>query len=139
MYPVLLNALMTLADGAAPAAPAGPTQAAPTGIGALFGGGLGPLLPIIMIYAVFWFVWLGPKRKEQKKLDELNRQVKKGDEVVTSGGLIGKITGMTDLTVTLEVQEKVRLKILRTAITGKAPAPPGSQAATAADAQPAAK
>ena len=132
MYLGLLDALVSLADGAA--APAAPSTAAPSGIGSLLGG---PLPIILMIYAVFWFLWLGPKRKEQKKLEEWNKQVKKGDEVVTSGGLIGKITGMTDLTVTLEVQEKVRLKVLRSAITGRAPAPPGSQTATAVDIQPA--
>ena len=136
MYLGLLNALVALAEGAAPSTPvAAPSQAAPGGLGSLLSG---PLPIIIMIYAVFWFLWLGPKRKEQKKLEEWNKQVKKGDEVVTSGGLIGKITGMTDQTVTLEVQEKVRLKVLRSAITGKAPAPPGSQAAVA-DIQPAAK
>ena len=43
------------------------------------------------------------------------------DEVVTSGGVIGRISGMTDTTVTLEVQEKVRLKVLRSSVTGKAP------------------
>ena len=47
--------------------------------------------------------------------------MKKGDEVVTTGGLIGKISGLTENTVTLEVQEKVRLKVVRSHIAGKPP------------------
>jgi preprotein translocase subunit YajC len=55
--------------------------------------------------------------------------LKKGDEVITQGGIFGKITGLTDTTVTLEVSEKVRIKVLRSQILG-----PSSQMGTA-DAQ----
>jgi preprotein translocase subunit YajC len=62
-----------------------------------------------------------PQQKKQKDQQDWLKNLKKDDEVVTTGGLIGRITGLTDQTVTLEVQEKVRMKVLRSAVTGPAP------------------
>jgi preprotein translocase subunit YajC len=113
-------------SGAAPAG-SGSTQApgspAPGGpFGALCGGGQGsfPLMMILMI-AVFYFILIRPQQKKQKETDSWLKSLKKGDEVVTSGGVIGRISGLTDNTVTLEVQEKVRIKVLRSSVSGKAP------------------
>lgn len=75
-------------------------------------------LPIIFI---IYFMMIRPESKRRKETESWLKSLKKGDEVVTSGGVIGRISGLTDSTVTLEVQEKVRLKVLRTSITGKAP------------------
>jgi preprotein translocase subunit YajC len=112
-----------------PSAPAGsggtqaPGSPAPGGpFGALCGGGQGsfPLMMILMI-AVFYFILIRPQQKKQKEQDTWLKSLKKGDEVVTSGGVIGRISGLTDNTVTLEVQEKVRIKVLRSSVSGKAP------------------
>jgi preprotein translocase subunit YajC len=88
----------------------------------LCGGGQGsfPLMMIMMI-AVFYFILIRPQQKKQKEQDSWLKSLKKGDEVVTSGGVIGRISGLTDNTVTLEVQEKVRIKVLRSSVSGKAP------------------
>ena len=101
-------------------APGSPSAGGP--FGALCGGGQGsfPLMMIMMI-AVFYFILIRPQQKKQKETDNWLKSLKKGDEVVTSGGVIGRISGLTDNTVTLEVQEKVRIKVLRSSLSGKAP------------------
>src|SRR6476619_1285961 len=101
-------------------APGSPSAGGP--FGALCGGGQGsfPLMMIMMI-AVFYFILIRPQQKKQKETDNWLKSLKKGDEVVTSGGVIGRISGLTDNTGTLEVQEKVRIKVLRSSVSGKAP------------------
>lgn len=101
-------------------APGSPSPSGP--LGALCGGGAGsfPMMMILMI-AIFYFLLIRPQQKKQKEQDAWLKSLKKGDEVVTSGGVIGRISGLTDNTVTLEVQEKVRIKVLRSSISGKAP------------------
>lgn len=101
-------------------APGSPAAGGP--FGALCGGGQGsfPLMMVMMI-AVFYFILIRPQQKKQKEQDAWLKSLKKGDEVVTSGGVIGRISGLTDNTVTLEVQEKVRIKVLRSSVSGKAP------------------
>jgi preprotein translocase subunit YajC len=118
----------SLAQAAAPAA-GGTPGAAPGGIGAFLAN---PIWMMLAIFAVFYFLVIRPQQRKQREQDQWLKSLKKGDEVVSSGGLIGKITGLTDQTVTLEVQEKVRLKVLRSSITGKAPG-----AATAQQSAPA--
>jgi preprotein translocase subunit YajC len=112
-------------------APGSPNAGGP--FGALCGGGQGsfPLMMIMMI-AVFYFILIRPQQKKQKEQDAWLKSLKKGDDVVTSGGVIGRISGLTDNTVTLEVQEKVRIKVLRSSVSGKAPgtAPTATAAAT---------
>jgi preprotein translocase subunit YajC len=105
-------------------------QTAPTGGAPQGGNPLGAcgaqgsmFLPMIMIFVVFYFMLIRPQQKKQNELQSWLKSLKKGDEVVTTGGLIGKISGLTENTVTLEVQEKVRLKVMRTHIAGKAPGP----------------
>jgi preprotein translocase subunit YajC len=114
------------------------TAAAPATGGAPAGGPLGgcggsgmQLFPLFAIFAVMYLILIRPQQKKQREQQEWLKSLKKGDEVVTTGGMIGKITGLTDNTVTLEVQEKVRLKVLRSAIAGKPPQP-GQPAAAAA-------
>jgi preprotein translocase subunit YajC len=79
-------------------------------------------LPMIAIFVVFYFMLIRPQQKKQREQQDWLKSLKKGDEVVTTGGVIGRISGITDNTVTLEVQEKVRLKVLRSHIAGKPPA-----------------
>jgi preprotein translocase subunit YajC len=117
----MINALLLLAQQA-PAAPAAPAQGG-NPMNALCGGQGGMFIPMIMIFVVFYFMLIRPQQKKQREMQDWLKQLKKGDEVVTTGGLIGKISGLTDNTVTLELQEKVRVKVLRTHIAGKPPAP----------------
>lgn len=84
-------------------------------------GGANPLMglaPYIVILGVFYFLMIRPQAKKAKLHQQMLGQLKKGDDVVTTGGLIGRITGIKDDEVTLQVQEGVRLRVLRSAVTG---------------------
>jgi len=82
------------------------------------GGGLGAFLPLIIIFAIFYFLLIRPQQKKSKQHKQLLADLKKGDKVVSSGGLHGVITGMADDVVTVEISPKVRVKITRGSIAG---------------------
>lgn len=105
----MTSALYSLAQAAAPAggAPAGPL------------GQLGSFLPILLIFGVLFLLVIRPQQKKAKQQQEMLNQLKAGDIVVTQGGIIGKITGIKDIEVTVEVQQGVRLKVLRSHISNK--------------------
>jgi preprotein translocase subunit YajC len=96
------------------------------------GGGLlsTPLFPIILMLGVMWFFLIRPQQKKQKEHREMISNLKKGDRIITSGGLYGRITGITDATLTLEIADKVRVKVSRGHIAGLAQpaAQPAAQA-----------
>jgi preprotein translocase subunit YajC len=68
------------------------------------------MVPLILMFAIFYFLLIRPQQKKQKAHRQLLGDLKKGDRVITSGGLYGRITGLTDTVVTLEISEKVRVK-----------------------------
>lgn len=70
-------------------------------------------IPMILIFVVFYFLLIRPQQKKAKLMQEFLANLKKGDEVVTSGGLHGKITGLTDTVATLEIADKVKVKVMR--------------------------
>ena len=80
--------------------------------------GLMSFLPLILIFVVFYFLLIRPQQKKAKAHQEFIDNLKKGDEVLTSGGIQGKITGLTDRVATLEIAENVRVKIARPYILG---------------------
>ena len=80
--------------------------------------GLAGFLPIILMFVVFYFLLIWPQQKKAKAHRALIANLQKDDMVVTSSGIYGKITGLTDTTVTLEIAEKVRIKVARNAIAG---------------------
>ncbi|MGD9364832.1 MAG: preprotein translocase subunit YajC [Desulfobacteraceae bacterium] len=88
------------------------------------GGGLlaTPLFPILLMLGVMWFFLIRPQQKKQKEHREMISNLKKGDRIITSGGLYGRITGLTDSTLTLEIADKVRVKVSRAHIGGLAQA-----------------
>ena len=92
--------------------------AAPSGGGGLFGGGGGMMVPLLLMFAIFYFLILRPQSKKAKELQKLLSELKKGDDVVTQGGIIGKISGLKDNELTLQLQEGVRVRVLRSAVTG---------------------
>ena len=100
-------------------------------------GSLGSFLPLILMFGVFYLLIIRPQSKKAKLHQQMLGQLKKGDEITTTGGLIGKITGIKDDEVTLQVQEGVRLRILRSAVTGlqRQPTEPAKTADKAADAK----
>ncbi len=92
-------------------------------------------MPILMMFGIFYFIILRPQAKKQKEFQAMLSKLGKGDEVITRGGIIGKITGVSDDgIIVLEIQEKVRVRIPRSYIEakrdGKVPASePASNAA----------
>lgn len=71
------------------------------------------MFPIIVIFVVFWLFMIRPQAKKYKKQQEFQKALKRGDEVVTFGGIFGKVEGINDSFVTLEVDSGVKLKVLR--------------------------
>lgn len=66
-----------------------------------------------ILFAIFYFLIIRPQQKKQKELKEMLANLNFGDTVLTSGGLQGKITGLTDTVLTLEIADKVRVKVSR--------------------------
>jgi preprotein translocase subunit YajC len=81
-------------------------------------GGISGFVPFIAIFAIMYFLVIRPNSRRQKELQKTLSELKKGDEVVTGGGLIGKITGLKDSELTLQLQEGVRVRVLRSSVTG---------------------
>lgn len=91
---------------------------APTGAA----GGIASFVPLILIFVVFYFLLIRPQQKKAKEHQAYLNNLKKGEKVITSGGIHGRITGLTDTTVTLEIAENVRIKVTRSSIMGSAEA-----------------
>jgi preprotein translocase subunit YajC len=82
------------------------------------------LLPFALVLAIFYFIILLPMKKRQKKVQEFLAALKVGDRVITSGGIYGSITKITDDTLQLQVAQNVRLEVARHAIVGYQGQPP---------------
>src|SRR4030067_1898619 len=82
---------------------------APSGGGAM--GSLTSFLPLILMFVVFYFLLIWPQQKKAKAHKQVLSNLQKGDNVVTSSGIYGTITGITDPVVTLEVAQKGRIKV----------------------------
>lgn len=76
------------------------------------------VLPIVAIVAVFYFIVIAPANKQRRKTQEMLNSLKKGDRVVTSGGIYGTIQGVEAEVVYLKIAENVKVKIARSAVTG---------------------
>jgi preprotein translocase subunit YajC len=82
-------------------------------------GGMQSLVFMLLMFAVFWFILIRPQQKRAKEHQAFLSALKKGDSVVTRGGVVGRVTGVQDNLVTLEVQEKVRIRVLKSYIEGR--------------------
>ena len=94
----------------APAAPAG----------GMFDGITG-FLPLIAIFAIFYFVLIGPERKNRKKREEMLMQIKKGDKVMTTGGMLATVAAVADDEITLQIADGVRARFTRAAVQSVTP------------------
>jgi preprotein translocase subunit YajC len=81
--------------------------------------GLGMFLPLILLFGIFYFLLIRPQQKRQKEHKSLLANLRKGDQIITAGGLYGRITGLTDTVATVEIAEKVRVKVARGQISTK--------------------
>ncbi|GAB4191615.1 MAG: preprotein translocase subunit YajC [Wenzhouxiangellaceae bacterium] len=82
---------------------------------------LGSFLPLILLFGVFYFLLIRPQMKRAKEHRNLVAGLSKGDEVVTSGGLLGRITQVGDSFVTVELTDNVQVKLQRHAIVSVVP------------------
>ena len=84
------------------------------------GSPLGPFIPIAAIFLIFYFLLIRPQQKRTKEQQAMLKAIVKGDDAVTAGGLHGKVTGVTDDVLTLEIAsingERVRVKVARNRI-----------------------
>ncbi len=90
-------------------------QAAPSGLSS---NPLVQMAPYLLMFVIFYFVLLAPMRKQQKKQKEMLSALKKGDRVVTSGGIHGTIAQVEDQIVWLKIADTVKIKVNRSAISG---------------------
>lgn len=96
-----------LAEGAAPAPAAG---------GDMVGSSLASIsnfLPLILIFVVFYVLIIRPQQKKLAEQEKMIKALKRGDRVITSGGIYGKITKLDDDTLTIEVADNVNIKVVR--------------------------
>ena len=94
-------------------------------------GGFSAFIPLILMFVIFYFLLIRPQQKKTKEHKEMVASLKKGDRVVTSGGLHGRVTGVTDQTLTVEIADKVRVKVNRANVSAltQSVAPPPAPAA----------
>lgn len=95
-------------------------------------GGLIQFLPFAMILAIFYFLILMPMKRRQKKVQEFQQALKVGDKIVTTSGIYGQITRVTDTIVQLQIADRVRIDVSRASIggyQGQAPVVPESGSA----------
>jgi len=76
-------------------------------------GGFTAFIPLILMFVIFYFLLIRPQQKKTKEHREMINNLRKGDRIITAGGIYGRITGIDDTTVTLEIADKVRIKLAR--------------------------
>ena len=91
----------------------------PSGEGSPFGS----LILMGLIFAIFYFVLIMPMRTKQRKLEQLVQGLKSGDKVIINPGIFGQIVGVEDDAFLVRVDEKTRIKVLKSAVAGLQGAP----------------
>ena len=81
-------------------------------------GGMEGIIMLVIMFAIFYLLLIRPQQKRAKQHKELIENLKSGDEVVTAGGIHGKIVAVQDDIITLEIASNVRVKINRPSIVG---------------------
>ncbi len=81
--------------------------------------GFSAFVPLILIFVIFYFLLMRPQQKKAKQQKEFLNNLKTGDRVITAGGLHGKITGLTDNIATLEIADRVQVKVSRSQVSGQ--------------------
>jgi preprotein translocase subunit YajC len=78
------------------------------------------LMPFVFIFVIFYFLIIRPQSKKAKQHDSYIKELKRGDQVITNSGMLGTIDGITELIVTLEIANGVKVKMLKKQIAGSA-------------------
>jgi preprotein translocase subunit YajC len=92
---------------------------APPQGGFLGAGGMQPMIMIVLMFAVFYLLLIRPQQKKAKEHQKMIDGIGKGEEIVTNGGIIGKVISVSGGVLTLEIADKVRIRVLRNQISGK--------------------
>lgn len=87
------------------------------------------LIPFVLIFAVFYFIVILPAKRQQRKKEAMIAALKKGDRVVTTGGIYGTVSGVEDASLLLKVAENVKIRVAKSAVAG--PVGPTGDGATA--------
>jgi len=96
-------------------------QSAHAQAGAAPGGGFITFLPLILMLVVFYFLMIRPQQKRMKEHREMVGALKKGDEVVTNGGLGGTVTKVGDAYLSMRVADNVEVNVQKTAVSALLP------------------
>ncbi|MBL8006608.1 MAG: preprotein translocase subunit YajC [Ignavibacteria bacterium] len=88
-------------------------QQAPGGMESI----LGSIVPFLLIIVIFYFLILRPQQKRQKERLKLLESLKKGDKVITAGGIYGTVEGLEEKTILVKVAENVKIKMERSSVT----------------------
>ncbi len=80
--------------------------------------GLIQFVPILAVFGIFYFLLILPMRKRQKAVQQMVEALKKGDRVVTNGGLYGEVSGVEGAVVLLKIADNVRVRVAKSAIAG---------------------
>ncbi len=81
-------------------------------------GLFGTLMPLVLIFVIFYFLLILPQRKKQRQHREMVKNLKKGDKVITTGGVFGTVTRVKPEYLEVEVAEKLRIRVQRSSISG---------------------
>ncbi len=74
---------------------------------------IGSIVPMILIFVLFYFLLIRPQSQRHKKHQGMLSEIQRGDQVVTNGGIIGKVTKATDDELTIEIADKVKVRVKR--------------------------
>jgi preprotein translocase subunit YajC len=91
------------------------------GAAGAFGGGYGQIVILVVFVAIFYFLLIRPQQKRAKDQQAMLSRLSTGDEVVTTGGILGRITEVGDSFITLEITEGVRVKVQKAQVTALVP------------------
>ncbi len=89
--------------------------------GAAEGNAFGFFLPMIVIFVAFYFLLIRPQQKRQKAHSELVTALATGDEVVTAGGVLGKVTAVSEHYATLKIADDVEIKVQKSTVSAVVP------------------
>ncbi len=74
------------------------------------------LLPLLLVFVVFYFFMIRPQMRKQKELTNYRNSISKGDKVITTGGIYGKVVDVTDNVITVEIAHEVKVRVDKNAI-----------------------
>ena len=83
------------------------------------GGGFGAMVPLILMFAIFYFLMIRPQRKRQKEHQQLMEELKRGDRVVTAGGIYGVIESLSEDSIVIKVESGTTMRVARSSVALK--------------------